>query len=46
MGEALASAARSRTHVTGARDLEHVVDFRQSHRTAQMIDQYVRAIAR
>lgn len=46
MGIALDSAVQSHLPRTGARDLSHLVQFRQSRRTEQMIEQYRRAIAR
>lgn len=46
LGEALDRAARARASMTPQRDLSNLTAFRQSHRTAQMIDEYRRAIAR
>lgn len=46
MGDALGAAARGRVRSTKTRDLSHVVEFRQSRRTAQMIEQYQRASTR
>ena len=46
MGESLAQAAALRVKGTQPRDLSNLTAFRQSHRTAQMLDQYRRAIAR
>jgi glycosyltransferase involved in cell wall biosynthesis len=46
LGEALARAARARATTGNQRDLSNLSAFRQSHRTAQMIDEYRRAIAR
>lgn len=46
MGEALAVASRQRVTSDGPRDLDHLTEFRQSRRTAQMVEQYERAIAR
>lgn len=46
MAVALAEAAHSRAGATRSRDLSHVVEFRQSRRTAQMIEQYRRASTR
>lgn len=43
MGEALSLAAGRRVTRTQPRDLSHLSDFRQSARTAQMVDQYLRA---
>lgn len=46
LGEALDRAARTHASTTPQRDLSNLTAFRQSHRTAQMIDEYRRAIAR
>lgn len=46
LGDALARVSRQRSTKTGPRDLSHVGAFRQSHRTAQMIEEYHRAMAR
>jgi 1,2-diacylglycerol 3-alpha-glucosyltransferase len=46
LGEALARAARTRVTTQRPRDLSNLTSFRQSHRTAQMIVEYRRAIAR
>jgi glycosyltransferase involved in cell wall biosynthesis len=46
LGEALARAARTLESAKPQRDLSKLTAFRQSHRTAQMIDEYRRAIAR
>jgi aspartate carbamoyltransferase catalytic subunit len=46
LGEALARAARTLVSAKPQRDLSKLTAFRQSHRTAQMIDEYRRAIAR
>lgn len=46
MGSALDSVVQRHLPRTGARDLSHLVEFRQSRRTEQMIGQYRRAIAR
>jgi hypothetical protein len=46
LGEALARAARTLVSTTPQRDLRNLTAFRQSHRTAQMIGEYRRAISR
>lgn len=46
LGDALAGAARQRATESIPRDLSNLSAFRQSHRTAQMIDEYRRAVAR
>jgi glycosyltransferase involved in cell wall biosynthesis len=46
MGHALDSAIQSHLPRTGARDLGHLVEFRQSRRTEQMLEQYRRVITR
>jgi glycosyltransferase involved in cell wall biosynthesis len=46
LATALAQAALVITSTNRQRDLRTVTAFRQSHRTAQMIDEYRRAIAR
>ena len=46
LAAALDEAASRRVTVTGPRDLTHLANFRQSARTAQMIEQYTRALGR
>jgi glycosyltransferase involved in cell wall biosynthesis len=46
LGDALAQAVRTVESTKRQRDLGNLTEFRQSHRTAQMITQYRRAIAR
>ena len=46
MGRALDSTARNHVPSAGKRNLEHLVEFRQSRRTETMLDLYRRAIAR
>jgi glycosyltransferase involved in cell wall biosynthesis len=46
LGEALARAVTTRATTKTHRDLSSLASFRQSHRTAQMVDEYRRAIAR
>jgi len=46
MGRALDSTARNHVPSAGKRNLEHLVEFRQSRRTDMMLDLYRRAIAR
>lgn len=46
LGEALAQAARTLRATKPQRDLSELSEFRQSQRTAQMVAQYLRAIAR
>ena len=46
MATALDGAIRQHVPAAGERDLGHLVEFRQSRRTEQMLDQYRRALAR
>jgi glycosyltransferase involved in cell wall biosynthesis len=46
MGKALDSTARNRVPAEGARDLAHLVEYRQSRRTEMMLELYRRAMAR
>ena len=46
MGRALDSAAEHSVPARGMRDLGHLVEFRQSRRTAMMLELYRRALAR
>jgi glycosyltransferase involved in cell wall biosynthesis len=46
MGRALDLTARNHVPAEGKRDLDHLVEFRQSRRTDMMLDLYRRAIAR
>ena len=46
MGRAMESAARERVPSAGRRNLDHLAEYRQSRRTATMLDLYRRATAR
>lgn len=46
MGRALDAAVQKHLPRTGPRDLSHLVEFRQSRRTEQMLEEYGRVIAR
>jgi glycosyltransferase involved in cell wall biosynthesis len=46
MGKTLDSTARNHVPAKGARDLEHLVEYRQSRRTESMLTLYRRAMAR